>query len=183
MSVISNARKPSVRHRSTATGLANHHHLLNLTPRWSLKMLASIETVVGYMVCAIFISFFSRPLMVHSGLRVAEIHVIFTLPPHLGAFPHPLAYVHWFTPIRVWDNEVGMYRMGRSTRNHKPHAAVVSVNHILHTCHLMPRFGSGPVPRSWFKGRVLDLASDFYLNRYINFFLFKELHPSHREQT
>jgi hypothetical protein len=75
---------------------------------------------------------------------------------------------------------VGMYRMGRSTRNHNPHAAIISVDRLLQHCHLLPRFGSGPVPCSWFNGRVLDLASDFFLNRYINFFLFDDLHPSHR---
>jgi len=117
--------------------------------------------------------------VLYSGLRVAEIRVIFTLPLHLGTFPHPLAYVHWFTPIHVWDDAIGMYRMGRSTRNHKPRAAIVGIDHIMQGCHLLPCFGSGPVPRSWFQGRVLDLASEFYLNRYINFYLFKDLHPSH----
>jgi hypothetical protein len=114
------------------------------------------------------------------GLRVAEIRVIFTLPSHLGNFPHPLAYVHWFTPIHVWDDAIGMYRVGRSTRNHRPHAAVVSFEHIVQSCHLVPRFGSSPVPRSWLNGQVLDLASDFYLNRYINFYLFEYLNSSSR---
>ncbi|KAI0279323.1 hypothetical protein BGY98DRAFT_1089274 [Russula aff. rugulosa BPL654] len=112
------------------------------------------------------------------GLRVAEIRVIFTLPSHLGSFPHPLAYIHWFTPIHVWDDTIGMYRVGRSTRNHRPNAAIISVEQILQSCHLLPRFGSAPVPRSWLNGRVLDMASDFYINRYINFYLFEDLNPS-----
>ena len=116
-------------------------------------------------------------------MRIAEIRVIFMLPPHLGDLPNPLAYVHWFTPIHVWDDAIGMYRIGRSTRNHKPNAAVVSVDRILYPCHLLPRFSSGPVPRSWFEGRILDLSSDFYLNRYINFYLFEDLHPSHRNSS
>jgi hypothetical protein len=135
------------------------------------------------MVCDryIFLSQISLTITIlYLGLRVAEIRVIFALPSHLGSFPHPLAYVHWFTPIHVWDDTVGMYRMGRSTRNHNPHAAIISVDRLLQGCHLLPRFGSGPVPRSWFDGRVLDLASDFFLNRYINFFLFDDLNPSHR---
>ena len=76
-----------------------------------------------------------------------------------------------------------MYRVARSTQNHKPHAAVVSVERIVQDCHLLPRFGSAPVPRSWLKGRVLDMAPDFYLNRYINFFLFEDLHPSTSHHT
>ena len=111
------------------------------------------------------------------GVRVAEIRVIFTLPSHLGSFQHPLVYLHWFTPIRVWDNTVGMYRLGRLTRNHRPHAAVVSIERIIQTCHLLPRFGSAPIPRSWLTDRVLDKANDFYLNRYINLYTFEDLKP------
>ncbi|KAJ7321717.1 hypothetical protein DFH08DRAFT_818578 [Mycena albidolilacea] len=29
----------------------------------------------------------------------AQIHVIFRLPPQFGIFPHPLAYIKWFTPL------------------------------------------------------------------------------------
>ena len=133
------------------------------------------------MVCDIYIFFSQISLTItilYLGLCVAEIQVIFALPSHLGSFPHPLAYVHWFTPIHVWDDTIGMYHMGRSTRNHRPHAAIVSIEHILQSCHLLPRFGSAPVPCSWLNDRVLDMAPDFYLNRYINFYLFEDLKPS-----
>ena len=53
----------------------------------------------------------------------------------------------------------------------------MSVEHILQSCHLLPHFGSASVPRSWLNGRVLDIACDFYLNRYINFYLFED-HPT-----
>lgn len=77
---------------------------------------------------------------------------------------------------------MGMYRTSRSTRNHNPHAAVVSVDHIIQPCQLIPRFPT-PIPRVWFSGRVMDLATDFYLNRYLNHYLFEDLHPSHRNIT
>ena len=120
------------------------------------------------MVCDIYTYFSQISLIIttlYLGLRVAEIQVIFALPSHFGSFPHPLAYVHWFTPIHVWDDTIGMYRMGRSTRNHRPHAAIVSIEHILQSCHLLPCFGPAPLPRSWFNHdhRVLDMAPDFYL--------------------
>jgi hypothetical protein len=115
------------------------------------------------------------------GLRVAEIQVIFMLPSYLGSFPHPLVYLHWFTPIHVWDNAVGMYRVGRSTRNRKPHAAIVSIEHILESCHLLPRFGSAPIPHSWLNSRVLDMAPEFYLNKYINFYHFEDLKPKQNQ--
>ena len=53
------------------------------------------------MVCGTY-KFSEIPLILlilYLGLHVAEIHVILTLPPHLGNFPQPLTYVHWFTPI------------------------------------------------------------------------------------
>ena len=93
------------------------------------------------MVCDIYIFLSQISLTItilYLGLRVAEIRVIFALPSHLGSFPHPLAYVHWFTPIHVWDDTVGMYRMGRSTRNHNPHTAIISVDRLLQGCHLLP---------------------------------------------
>ena len=107
-------------------------------------------------------------VILYLGLRVAEIRVIFTLPSHLSNFPHPLAYVHWFTPIHIWDDAIGMYHMGHSTQNHRPHATVVSIEHIVQSCHLLPHFGSSPMPHLWLNGQVLDMASDFYLFKDLN---------------
>ncbi|KAF8546487.1 hypothetical protein OG21DRAFT_1426898, partial [Imleria badia] len=49
------------------------------------------------------------------GLRVAEIRAIFTLPPHLGNFHEPVAYVHWFKLFSHIDNTIRMFRISRST--------------------------------------------------------------------
>ncbi|KAH7917273.1 hypothetical protein BV22DRAFT_1135543 [Leucogyrophana mollusca] len=48
-----------------------------------------------------------------NGLCAAEVRVIFTLPPHLGSSAHPLAYVHFFRPLRTWDDDLKMYHIGR----------------------------------------------------------------------
>ncbi|KAF7372474.1 hypothetical protein MVEN_00109000 [Mycena venus] len=37
------------------------------------------------------------------GLRIGQIRVIFNLPPQFGHFPHPLAYIEWFTPLNQPD--------------------------------------------------------------------------------
>ncbi|KAI0276872.1 hypothetical protein BGY98DRAFT_888909, partial [Russula aff. rugulosa BPL654] len=50
------------------------------------------------------------------GLRAAQIHVIFTLPPQYGTFSHPLAYIEWFRPFTTIDENIGMYKVVRSTR-------------------------------------------------------------------
>ncbi|KAJ7860957.1 hypothetical protein B0H14DRAFT_2198077, partial [Mycena olivaceomarginata] len=49
------------------------------------------------------------------GLRSAQIRTVFKLPPQFGSFPHPLAYVEWFTPLNRPDPVSGMYTTHRST--------------------------------------------------------------------
>jgi hypothetical protein len=110
-----------------------------------------------------------------SGLRVAQIHVIFRLPSQYGTFAHPLAYVEWFRPFSTIDDTVGMYKVVRSTRNRAQNSAVVSVNEILQACHLVPKYGSMPVDRSWTHLNVLEKANEFFVNHYNNFYLFEML--------
>ncbi|KAJ6532815.1 hypothetical protein B0H10DRAFT_1734733, partial [Mycena sp. CBHHK59/15] len=50
---------------------------------------------------------------------------------------HPLAYIEWFTPFNQPDKISGMYILRRSTRAHRRNAAIVSVEHIVRSCHLM----------------------------------------------
>jgi hypothetical protein len=111
------------------------------------------------------------------GLRVAEIRAIFKLPSQFGHFSQPLAYVHWFKPFQAWDPQLGMFKLSRSTRHHRPNAAVICANQIVQTCHLIPKFGSGDVPRHWLNSNVLNYSSDFFFNRYLDFYLFEEFSP------
>ena len=62
------------------------------------------------------------------GTHVARVRVIFDLPPQFGPFPHPLAYVEWFTPLRNKrpDLKVGLYQVAPSTQQWRPNAAIVS---------------------------------------------------------
>ncbi|KAG1898632.1 uncharacterized protein F5891DRAFT_1129435 [Suillus fuscotomentosus] len=106
------------------------------------------------------------------GLRLAQIRAIFKLPSHYGKFPHPLAYVEWFRPLRDPEPATNLYRLARSTRNQWRFASVISVRDLLQAAHLMPRFGSSKVDVSWINGNVLELADEFYVNPYINFHIF-----------
>jgi hypothetical protein len=63
-----------------------------------------------------FLYFFNCLLL---GLRVAQVHLFFDLPSHFGPFPHPLAYIEWFTPLGRPDASTGLYSISRSTR-HNP---------------------------------------------------------------
>lgn len=105
---------------------------------------------------------------------MAEVRVIFRLPPHLALYPHPLAYVHWFKPLRALDDNINMFHFSRSTRNHVPNGAVVPVTDIIQPCHLVPKFPSGPLEPRWLRGDSMDAADSFFLNRYINLRTFEQ---------
>ncbi|KAF7304428.1 hypothetical protein HMN09_00845000 [Mycena chlorophos] len=101
------------------------------------------------------------------GLQPARIRLLFRLPSHLGTHRHPLAYIEWFTPLAGPDPTSGLYTTQRSTRNHLPNTAVISVDRIARSCHLM-----GQMRRvrdtKWTAFNVLDLATTFYFNPYIH---------------
>jgi hypothetical protein len=114
-----------------------------------------------------------------AGLRAAQIRVIFTLPSHYhGASAHPLAYIEWFRPFSTIDENVGMYKVMRSTRNLARYSAVVGVNEILLACHLAPKYGVTPVDSSWTHLNVLENSTEFFLNHYNNFHMFEMLQSS-----
>ncbi|KAI9508690.1 hypothetical protein F5148DRAFT_1275627 [Russula earlei] len=103
------------------------------------------------------------------GLRLARIHVIFELPKHLGAFPHPLAYIHWFRPFTNVDPTTHMHQVIQSTRNHMPYSEVISVKRIWRSCVLIPQFSSNRVPSSWTKeGHHIQAIPKYYLGRHLD---------------
>ncbi|KII84510.1 hypothetical protein PLICRDRAFT_117586 [Plicaturopsis crispa FD-325 SS-3] len=106
------------------------------------------------------------------GLRVAQIRAIFDLPPQFGSFPHPLVYVEWFRPLTAIDPLTGMFRIARSTRQHRPNSQIISADRVFQGCHLLPAFGPDPLHQSWTTDNILTFP-DFYLNSYFDFYLFE----------
>jgi hypothetical protein len=101
------------------------------------------------------------------GVRVAQVRVIFTLPRQFGTYPRALAYIEWFTPFREPDPSSGLRQISRSTRQLHRNAAVIHLDEILRPCHLIPKMGQSVDPR-WTSANVYELASDFYLNTFID---------------
>ncbi|KAJ6452581.1 hypothetical protein C8R45DRAFT_1193590 [Mycena sanguinolenta] len=64
---------------------------------------------------------------INAGLRPAQVRVFFKLPPQFGNYPHPLAYIEWFTALNQSDLTTDMFTTHRSTRNRRRNAAVISV--------------------------------------------------------
>ncbi|KAI9461412.1 hypothetical protein HD554DRAFT_2009300, partial [Boletus coccyginus] len=50
----------------------------------------------------------------------------------------PLAYVHWFKPMQMYDNHFNMFHLSCSTRQRISNAEVIPVNQIVQQCHLIP---------------------------------------------
>ena len=108
-----------------------------------------------------------------SGYQIAQVRVVFQLPNRiipevfssLVATPSKhLAYAEWFSPLpAIPDPKHGMYKVSRLTENGRRSASVITVESIVCSIHLIPRFG--PVmPREWNSFTVLEHCNTFYLN-------------------
>ena len=112
------------------------------------------------------------------GLRVAQVQLLFNLPPKFGPFPHPLAYIEWFMKLGPPDPTTGLHSITCSTRQGKKNAEVVSVNRIVQVCHLISRFKHA-VSSTWTTDNVLEQSSvHFFVNPYINVDTFTVLKPA-----
>ncbi|KZP26028.1 hypothetical protein FIBSPDRAFT_909360 [Athelia psychrophila] len=111
-----------------------------------------------------------------NGLQVVQVRVIFTLPAQYGTSSHPLAYVEWYRPLSTLNTRTGFYRQQCSTIHCQRHASIITVDKIWRACHLTPRFGPAPVDRLWVRSNVMELASDFLLNPYINHYIYYDIH-------
>ncbi|KAI0368210.1 hypothetical protein BV20DRAFT_1054195 [Pilatotrama ljubarskyi] len=106
------------------------------------------------------------------GYRVAQVRVLFTLPPPLQrlltgplrAQPH-LAYVELFTQFTDPEPHSGLYKVTRCYSNHTRKAIIIPVARIFRSCHLIPAFGPR-ANRSWTSHTVLEDCDVFYLNAF-----------------
>ena len=86
----------------------------------------------------------------------------------------PLAYVKWFTPLGLPESTTGMHVVKRSTRHHKRNLEIISINDIICSCHLMAKCGT-QVDKSFTTDNVLEKATQFYLNPYIDVDTFSQV--------
>ena len=112
-----------------------------------------------------------------SWLTVVQVKVIFRIPDEFGSFPHPMAYVKWFTPLTSLAPDLLMYQISRSTRNWQRHASIIPITQIERLVHRIPKFGK-KIDLSWSSENVLNKAQVFYVNVYFrhwDFVLFRYL--------
>ncbi|KAI0059312.1 hypothetical protein BV25DRAFT_1908757 [Artomyces pyxidatus] len=109
------------------------------------------------------------------GFRVAQVRAVISLPLNVmeDLFPRPpstppqhLAYVEWFTAFSSKpEDHHGLYKISRAYRGDRRHCAVIPVDSIYRSVHLLPKFG--PVaPREWTSFNVLEECEHFYVNSF-----------------
>jgi len=106
-------------------------------------------------------------LMRNLAVRITQVRVIFKLPDHLGLYPHPLAYVEWFTLLHRRNPISGQYIITRLMRNHWCNVSVIGADRFARTCHLQAQCGRY-ISSDWSSGNVLDMVSSFHVNLYID---------------
>jgi len=72
------------------------------------------------------------------GVQITQVRVIFKLPDHLGLYPHPLAYVEWFTSLHCRDPISGQFIVTCSMQRN---VVVISVDRFARPCHLQAQCG------------------------------------------
>ncbi|TFK45446.1 hypothetical protein OE88DRAFT_1788392 [Heliocybe sulcata] len=110
-----------------------------------------------------------------SGYRVAQVRVVFSLPPRVISLlfprrppPQHLAYIEWFTPFTSSPEPSSrLFKVSRSLRNHDRLASIIPVLQIRRSIHLYPKWGP-TVPREWTSSTVLDEATMFYVNPFLD---------------
>jgi hypothetical protein len=144
--------KPGVSARFDMVLIADRPHSLHLHTLEGIFFQVSQQSILMSLV---------------AGVRVAQVHVIFTLPRQFGAYSRALAYVEWFTPFKPLDPSSRMRQVSRSTRQLRRNAAVIHVDEIVWPCHLIPKMGQ-TVDVRLRSGNAYEVANDFYFNEFID---------------
>ena len=110
-------------------------------------------------------------------LRVVQVRAIFKTHKNLAIYPHPLAYVEYFTNFKPHaDPSSGFFEVSRiaSSVTNKRQSAVIPLDTIYRGCHLLPKFGRS-INSQWNSANILDVCKNFYLNDMIDQPLFQTL--------
>ncbi|KAF8257271.1 hypothetical protein EI94DRAFT_1759519 [Lactarius quietus] len=109
----------------------------------------------------------------NNGHQIAQVRVVFQIPNKviLNVFPSSdttipshLAYVEWFSPLLSTPDENSLlYRVSRLIHCGRRHSAIIPVERIMCSVHLLPRFGPA-APQDWKSFSVLNKCNTFYVN-------------------
>ncbi|KAF9470583.1 hypothetical protein BDN70DRAFT_909500 [Pholiota conissans] len=112
---------------------------------------------------------FSPPILPLCNICVAQVCLIFTLPPlYHELFNEPLVYLYWFKPLCMPIEGLGMCMTSFSSHNPCQQASIIPLSSILRSCHLIPVFRShAAATLGWMVAMVINKSPTFYLNPYL----------------
>jgi hypothetical protein len=101
------------------------------------------------------------------GLRVVRVKVFFSFT-HEGT-TYPCALVEWFkTAGRGPDADTGMWKVKPESVGNRRDASVLHLDTFFRSAHLLPVFGSHPVPLNFDWHYTLDCFDSYFVNKYID---------------
>ncbi|KAG0691477.1 hypothetical protein DFH29DRAFT_986272 [Suillus ampliporus] len=99
------------------------------------------------------------------GMDIAQVLTFFSFRLRGGYYP--CAVVRWFNRVSEGpDDDMGMWMV-------KPSSIVIHVDTIFHSAHLIPVYGTEPLPLPIKFHHVLDIFTLFYVNRYADHHAFE----------
>ncbi|THH20301.1 hypothetical protein EUX98_g8604 [Antrodiella citrinella] len=100
------------------------------------------------------------------GLSAARVRLFFSFV--FEGVRYPCALVEWFSPVSDEpDDETGMWVVEPDLDvNGQPICDVIHIDSIVRCAHLLPTFGSNPIPLETHFSNSLDLFRAFYVSKY-----------------
>ena len=81
----------------------------------------------------------------------------------------------WFTLLQSRDALTSMFIVSQSTQHHHCNAAIVSIDQIVHSCHLMAKHAGPIAEKGWTSKIILEAATQFFVNTYISVDFFSKI--------
>ncbi|KAG1785541.1 uncharacterized protein HD556DRAFT_1249676 [Suillus plorans] len=106
------------------------------------------------------------------GMDIAQVLTFFSF--RLRGVRYPCAVVRWFNRIGdTPDEDTGMWMVSPSFNGNHAHYAVIHVEAIFRSAHLIPVYGTELLPSLVKSHHVLDIFTLFYVNKYADHHAFE----------
>lgn len=101
------------------------------------------------------------------GLRVVRVKLFFSFT-HLDVL-YPCTLVEWFSTIgRSPDPDTGMWKVKPEYSTNGRDISVLHLDTFLRAAHLLPVFGTAPLPLDFHFSYTLDSFHAYFVNKYID---------------
>ena len=88
-----------------------------------------------------------------------------------AAWPkEPLTYIEWYSRLKnTAEENHGMYSIRKANDAHgMPVGSIIALSAIRQSCMLIPKFNNASEEQGWTTNNVLDCATSFLLNNWLN---------------